>query len=161
MAYRMRLPEQMRRQPNFDIRSAVHTGIDFDLNGHFTPLFNGIAYLMIPQWANVSSIDDLKKVQMNIFGHVIDFSRLDFSLLDQDKLNSHFDIKPKSPTPIEEIKPISNESKSWYNRWFGTTPTPSPVEPPSPTPTPAPNVPLTRKIYLFIMKIIFCYFEFR
>ena len=157
MAYRMRLPEQMRRQPKFDIRSAVHTGIDFDLNGHFTPLFDGIAYLMIPQWANVSSINDLKKVQMNIFGHVIDFSRLDFSRLDQNKLNSLFNIQPKSPTPVEEIKPIPNESKSWYSRWFGSTPTPSPVEPPSPPPPPAPSVPLTRKICLFIIKIIFLF----
>jgi hypothetical protein len=148
----MRLPEQMRRQPNFDIRSAVHTGIDFDLNGHFTPLFDGVVYLMIPQWANVSSMEDLKKVRMNISGHEIDFSRLDFSRYDQNKLNSHFNINQKSPIPTEEINATSNESKSWFSRWFGTTPTPSTPVPP---PTPTPSVPLTRKICLFIMKIIF------
>jgi hypothetical protein len=149
----MRLPEQMHRQPNFDIRSAVHTGIDFDLNGHFTPLFDGVVYLMIPQWANASSIDDLKKIRMNISGHEIDFSRLDFSRFDQTKLNSYFNINEKPQIPTEEINTTSNESKSWFSRWFGNTPTPSPSIP-SPPPPPTPNVPLTRKICSFIIKII-------
>jgi hypothetical protein len=141
----MRLPEQMRRQPNFDIRSSVHTGIDFDINGHFTPLFDGIVYLMIPQWANISSIDDLKKVKMNIYGHEIDFSRLNFSNFDQKKLNSYFKMNEKPKTSIEEINTTPNESKSWFTRWFGTTPTPPPPPPPPPSVSP-PTVPLTRKI---------------
>lgn len=139
----MRLPEQMRRQPKFDIRSNVHKGIEFDINGHFTPLFGGIAYLMIPQWANISSMNDLKNVKMNIYGHEIDFSRLDFSLFDQKKIKSLLHINDPPPVVIEEPKQIPVESKSWFNQWFGSTPSP-PVVPPS---LPPPSVPLTRKIY--------------
>jgi hypothetical protein len=142
----MRLPEQMRRSPNFDIRSSVHTGIDFDLNGHFTPLFDRIVYLMIPQWANISSIDDLKKVKMNIYGHEIDFSKLDLSFIDQRKLNSYFNINEKPKTPSEEINTTSNESKSWFSGWFSSAPTPPPPPPPSPPPPSTPVIPLTRKI---------------
>lgn len=139
----MRLPEQMYRQPNFDIRSAVHKGIDFDLNGHFTPLFEGIVYLMIPQWANATSMDDLKRVKMNISGHEIDFSRLDFSLFDWRKLNAHLNVNDKPQIPIEVVAKAANESKSWYSRWFENAVTPAPTTLPPP---PAPSVPLTRKI---------------
>lgn len=153
MAYRLRLPEQMHRQPKFDIRSRVHKGIDFDVNGHFTPIFDGIIYLMIPQWANVSSIEDLKKVKMNIYGHEIDFSRLDFSRFDQKKLKSSFHIKDEPQILVEEEKTIPIESKSWFNRWFGsaTSPPPPPVVPPPPSP---PSVPLTRKIHRFLIRTI-------
>lgn len=161
MAYRIRLPEQMRRQPNFDIRSRVHKGIDFDVNGHFTPIFDGIIYLMIPQWANVSSIDDLKNVKMNIYGHEIDFSRLDFSRFDQKKLKSYFHIKDEPQIPAEEVKTTPIESQSWFTRWFGssTPSTPSVVGPPPPPP-PAP-VPLTRKIHRFLIQPIHSLFIFR
>ncbi len=135
----MRLPDQMRRSPNFDIRSCVHNGLDFDLNGHFTPLFDGIVYLMIPQWANISSIDDLKKIKININGQEIDFSNLDLSRIDQSKLNLYLN---KNQEPEEIIK-TSNESKSWFYRWFGSTP-PLPVPPPSPPP----STPVTRKYCL-------------
>lgn len=138
----MRLPEQMRRAPKFDIRSCVHTGIDFDLNGHFSPLFDGIVYLMIPQWANVSSIDDLTKVKMNISGQEIDFSHLDLSRLDQSKLNSHWNKKEQSKIQSEESIKTSNESKSWFHRWFSSDSTPS--LPPTPSAT-TPNAPVTRK----------------
>lgn len=143
----MRLPEQMHRQPKFDIRSGVHKGIEFDINGHFSPLFVGIVYLMIPQWANISSIDDLKNVKMNIYGHEIDFSRLDFSRFDQKKLKATFHINDPPPIVIEQPMETPIESKSWFNRWFGSTPTPvsSPVE--TPAPSPPPSVPLTRNIH--------------
>jgi len=132
----MRLPEQMRRSPNFDIRSCVHIGLDFDLNGHFTPLFDGIAYIMIPQWANISSIDDIKKIKINISGQEIDFSKLDLSRI------SHFNKNEKPKIISEEI----NESKSWFSRWFSSAPTPLP---PSPPPSPTSVVPLTRKTKFF------------
>jgi hypothetical protein len=142
----MRLPEQMRRSPKFDIRSCVHTGIDFDINGHFTPLFDGIVYIMVPQWANISSMDDLKKIKMNIYGQEIDFSKLDLSLIDQKKLNSHFNIPEKPKITSEEINKTSNESKSWFSQWFSSAPAPLPPSPPPPSPPPPPVTPLTRKI---------------
>jgi hypothetical protein len=140
----MRLPDQMRRSPNFDIRLCVHTGMDFDINGHLTPLFDGILYLMIPQWANISSIEDLKKVKMNIAGEEISFSNLDLSRIDQSKLKFRIKTDEKARTEPEEIIQTSNESKSWFSRWFDTTPTPS--IPPPPQSSPPPSTPLTRKI---------------
>jgi len=140
----MKLPEQMRRSPNFDIRLCVHTGLDFDLNGHFTPLFQGVIYTMVPQWANISSIDDIKKIKINFSGQEIDFSKIDLSRIDQRKLNSHFNIKEKSEIKSEEINTTSNESKSWFSRWFSSAPTPSP-SPPTTT-TPPLSTPVTRKI---------------
>jgi hypothetical protein len=144
----MRLPDQMRRSPNFDIRSCVHNGIDFDLNGHFTPLFNGIVYLMIPQWANISSIEDLKKIRMNIAGEDINFSNLDLSKIDQSKLKFQFNTNEKVKIETEEINQTSNESKSWFHRWFGGDSTP-PLPPPLP-PSPTPATPLTRKIRFYL-----------
>ncbi len=145
----MRLPEQMRRSPNFDIRPNVHTGLDFDINGHFTPLFDGIVYLMIPQWANISSMEDLKKIKINIFGQEIDFSKIDLSRIDQRKLNSHFDRNENQKISSEETNTTSKESSSWFSRWFSSTPTP----PPSPSlPSPTSDVPLTRKIGSFSFK---------
>ena len=88
MAYRMKLPEQLRRSAKFDIRSSVHSGIEFDINGHFTPLFDGIVYLMVPQWANLSSTEDLKKVQMMVGGQKIDFTHLDLSKLNASQSNN-------------------------------------------------------------------------
>lgn len=149
----MRLPEQMRRQPKFDIRSAVHTGIDFNLNGHFTPLFDGVAYIMIPQWANISSIDDLKKVKMNISGQEIDFSKIDLSRFDQKKLNALFNIVEKPIIPTEEIHNTANESKSWFSRWFSSTPPTPSLPSPLPPPSIEPVVPQTRKnskIFFFL-----------
>ncbi len=152
----MGLPEQMRRAPNFDIRTCVHTGLDFDLNGHFTPFFQGIAYIMIPQWANISSIDDLKKVKINFSGQEIDFSKIDLSRIDQRKLNSHFNINEKSETKSEEMNTTSNESKSWFSRWFSNAPTPPPPTPPLPTQV----TPITRKIefLLFLRTKLICSF---
>jgi hypothetical protein len=144
----MRLPEQMRRSPNFDIRLCVHRGIDFDINGHFTPLFDGIVYFMIPQWANISSIEDLKKIRMNIAGEDINFSNLDLSKIDQSKLKFQFNTNEKVKIETEEINQTSNESKSWFHRWFGGDSTP-PLPPPLP-PSPTPATPLTRKIRFYL-----------
>ncbi|CAF1011231.1 unnamed protein product [Adineta steineri] len=156
VAYRMRIPEQMRRSPNFDIRSSVHRGIDFDLNGHFTPLFNSIVYLMIPEWANITSIDDLKKVKINISGQVIDFSNVDLSGIDQTKLNLNLNKNEKLKNEVKETVKTSNESKSWFNRWFSNAPTPNPA-PSSSLPSPTSNIPMTRDM-LLLQKLIETFF---
>lgn len=164
----MRLPDQLRRSPTFDIRSAVHTGIDFDINGHFTPLFKGIVYLMVPQWANISSVDDLKKVKMNVAGHEIDLVNLDLSRIDHSKLKFHSDTNEKSEKPkVEQVENnnISNETKSWFTRWFSSEPTPTSTtssSPPLPSqssvsPSTTSATPLTRKFsssYLIRKKLI-------
>jgi hypothetical protein len=147
----MRLPDQMRRSPNFDIRSSVHTGLDFDINGHFTPLFDGIAYLMVPQWANMSSIDDLKKIKMNIANQDIDFSNIDLSYIDQSKLNFQTTTKEKPKAEQQEIIQTSN---SWFSRWFGSNPSP-PTPPPPPSPTKS-VTPLTRKALFSLKRKIIC-----
>ncbi|CAF1045889.1 unnamed protein product [Rotaria sp. Silwood1] len=162
IAYRMRLPEQLRRTPTFDIRLSVHTGTDFDINGHFTPLFNGIVYLMVPQWANISSIDDLKKIKMNIAGQEIDFSNLDLSRIDQSKLKFQFNKNEQSKKEPEEITQTSNESKSWFSRWFSSTPTPAPPPSSSPSSPPSlppsiPTEPITRET-LLVQKLIETFF---
>ncbi|UJR13769.1 hypothetical protein I4U23_000779 [Adineta vaga] len=161
VAIRMRLPEQMRRTPNFDIRPCVHTGLDFDLNGHFTPLFDGIVYLMVPQWANISSIDDLKKVKINFSGQEIDFSKIDLSRVDESKLNFPSKKTEKPKPQSEEIIATSNESKSWFNQWFGHSPTSPPPPPPSSSlpslPMPSPVQPLTRETIL-VQKLIETFF---
>ncbi|CAF2568011.1 unnamed protein product [Rotaria sp. Silwood2] len=151
IAYRMRLTEQLRRSPTFDIRLSVHTGMDFDINGHFTPVFDGIVYLMVPQWANISSIDDLKKIKMNIAGQEIDFSNLDLSRIDQSTLKFQFDKNEQPKKGPEEITQTSNESKSWFSRWFSSTPTPAPASPPTPSATSI--EPITRET-LLVQKLI-------
>ncbi|CAF2996449.1 unnamed protein product [Rotaria sp. Silwood2] len=151
IAYRMRLTEQLRRSPTFDIRLSVHTGMDFDINGHFTPVFDGIVYLMVPQWANISSIDDLKKIKMNIAGQEIDFSNLDLSRIDQSTLKFQFDKNEQPKKGPEEITQTSNESKSWFSRWFSSTPTPAPASPPTPSATSI--EPITRET-LLVKKLI-------
>ena len=140
MAYRMRLPEQFRRSPTFDIRSCVHTGIDFDMTGHFTPLFNGVVYIMVPQWANISSIDDLTKIKMNLSGQEIDLSHLDVSRIDTSKLKFQSTVQPTSNVPIE---PIAQPSTSLIDRWFRTTPAPS-SPPPQVRLAETPLTPVTR-----------------
>ncbi|CAF1253722.1 unnamed protein product [Rotaria sordida] len=154
IAYRMRLPEQLHRSPTFDIRLCVHTGMDFDMNGHFTPLFNGIVYIMVPQWANISSIDDLKKIKINISGQEIDFSKLDLSRIDQSKLKFQLNKNEQSKKESEDIIQTSNESKSWFSRWFSSTPTPVPSSPSLPPPSsPTSNEPITRET-LLVQKLI-------
>jgi hypothetical protein len=101
---------------------------------------------MIPQWANISSIDDLKKIKININGQEIDFSNLDLSRIDQSKLNLYLNKNPKPKIESEEIIKTSNESKSWFYRWFGSTPTLS-----VPPPSPPPSTPVTRKYYLMFV----------
>lgn len=147
----MRLPEQMRRTPLFDIRSAVHDGLDFDLLGHFTPLFDGIAYVMVPRWANVSSVDDLRKVKIVVGGQEIDFSGLDLSRIDQSKLNN-LSAKEEKPAPAqEEIVITPAQPPSWFGGWFGggaPLPPPPPATPSLPPLPPA--KPLTRNRLLHL-----------
>ena len=149
----MRLHEQMRSSPNFDIRPALHTGLDFDLNGNFSPLFSGVVYVMVPQWANLSSIEDLKKVKINISGQEIDFSKIDLSRLDQSKFNfaSNKNEKLTPQLKPQETTTISNESKPWFRRWFDNSPTPSsppPVSVLEPS-QPVPVQSMTRKTTAF------------
>ena len=143
MAYRMRLPEQFRRSPTFDIRSCVHTGIDFDMTGHFTPMFNGVVYIMVPQWANMSSIDDLTKIKMNLAGQEIDLSHLDVSRIDTSKLKFQSTAQPESNVAISPSEPISAPSTSWFDRWFRSTPAP-PSPPPQATVAETPLTPVSR-----------------
>ncbi|CAM4775199.1 unnamed protein product [Rotaria magnacalcarata] len=124
-AYRMGLPEQLRRTPTFDIRLSVHTGMDFDINGHFTPLFKGMVYLMVPQWANISSVDDLKNVKINIAGQEIDFSNLDMSRISTNKLQLQLNKNERSTVEPEKTISKADESTFWFFRWFtSTSPTP-------------------------------------
>jgi len=121
MAIRMKLNEQMRRSAKFDIRLAVHQGLEFDFNGHFTPIFDGIVYVMVPQWANLSSIDDLKKVKISFAGQTLDFSHLDLTKIDTSKLKLHRETVEKTPIVVQ------NESKSWYSNWFASNSSPPPA----------------------------------
>ncbi|CAF4947676.1 unnamed protein product, partial [Rotaria magnacalcarata] len=80
---------------------SVHTGMDFDINGHFTPLFKGMVYLMVPQWANISSVDDLKNVKISIAGQEIDFSNLDMSRISTNKLQLQLNKNERSTVEPE------------------------------------------------------------
>lgn len=148
----MRLPEQLRRSPSYDIRLCVHNGMDFDMHGHFTPLFKGTVYIMVPRWANISSIDDLKKVKINVGGQEIDFSNLDLSRIDTSKLKFQSNEKEQPKVEPENKVPKPNESKSRFGLWFGTAstlPSPSSSESstpsvPSPPPSKSPVEPATR-----------------
>lgn len=143
----MKLPEQLRRSPKFDIRSTVHTGTEFDVNGHLTPIFDGVVYLVIPQWANLSSAEDLKKVKIDIAGRELDFSQLDVSLIDTSKLKFKDSTTEAPRLEKEPVQEAPQETKSWLDRWFSNTAPPrSPLPAPVSLPPPPQATPITRNI---------------
>jgi hypothetical protein len=139
----MKIPEQLRRSPRFDIRLAVHSGLDFDMNGHFTPLFDSIVYIMVPQWANLSSVNDLKKVKIIHAGQTIDLANLNVSLIDTSQLNFAQDDVKKSNNVTSDTNDKSNTSIGWFRRWFTRTSSATSVSLPNPVEA---STPATRKI---------------
>ncbi|CAF1124543.1 unnamed protein product [Didymodactylos carnosus] len=127
---RFKITKVMERAKNFDIRTFIHSGGDFHLYGHFTPLFNGNRYLMIPQWSNLTNFNELKNLKIDYYGHTFDFSKFDLSQIDQTKFQfqrqtSLLTNKEQSvvQTPnTKEKKEDEIKKTTWANRlsgWFG------------------------------------------
>ncbi|CAF4362790.1 unnamed protein product, partial [Rotaria sordida] len=82
------------------------------------------------------------------------FSKLDLSRIDQSKLKFQLNKNEQSKKESEDIIQTSNESKSWFSRWFSSTPTPVPSSPSLPPPSsPTSNEPITRET-LLVQKLI-------
>ena len=142
MAYRMKLQEDLGSKSKIDIRTAVHRGLDFDSNGNFSPIYDGMVYLVIPQWANLSSMDDLKKLTIKYADQTIDFSKINFSMLQPETLKIGIEIPKKEEVPKQLIQETPKEQKSRFFGWFSRSPsTPSPVADVSTESPPVPKLP--------------------